>query len=124
MESSIRELGIFRREFKGMLVLSHDTRETARVGHHVPRQRHGHVLVSDQSIAIVPEVVFGGETLVIQNGVLPSLNDFVPQHDLIEFVVHSLILRRQIEEQLLHVPVEEMSQIRLQVPTQESQVVL
>ena len=45
-----------------MLVLSHDMRETARVRHHIPRQRHGHVLVSDQSIAVVPEIVFGGET--------------------------------------------------------------
>ena len=45
-----------------MLVMSHDARETARVGDHVPRQRHRHVFVANQSIAIVPEVVFGGET--------------------------------------------------------------
>jgi len=106
-----------------MLLVSHDAREAARVGHHVPRQRHRHVLVPDQTVSVVPKVVFRRQTFVIQDGIFAPLDDFVPQNDLVQFIIGRLVFRRQIQKQLLHVPIEEMSKIRLQIPTQEAQVV-
>jgi len=106
-----------------MLLVAHDAREAARVGHHVPRERHRHVLVADQTVSVVPKVVFRRQTFVIQDGIFAPLNDFVPQNDLVQFIIRRLVFRRQVEKQLLHVPIEEMSQIRLQVPTEEAQVI-
>ena len=47
-------------------------------------------------------------TFVIQDGIVPSLNDFVPEDNLIQFVIISLVLGGQIQKELFHIPVEEV----------------
>jgi len=117
-------LGVFSGKLKGMLVVSHDARQAARVGNDVPRERHRNVFVANESITIVPEVILCRQTFVIQDCVVSPLNDFVPEDHLIQFVIFGFVLGGQIQEELLDVPIEEMREIRLQVPAQESKIVL
>jgi len=126
MRVSVDELrlGVFGRELEGVSLRPIDARKAARVGHHVPGKAHSHVRVTQQTFSIVPKVILGRETFVIKDGILPTFDDLVPKDHLIELVVCRLVLSSQVNEELLHVPIEEMREISLQIPAQKTQVVL
>jgi len=94
------------------------------VGDDVPREVERDVSVVLQPIAVVPEVVLGVHVLEVQHGVLAAQDDLVPEDHLVELVRGSLVLGGQVQEQLLHVPVEDAGEVRLQVEGHEAQVVL
>lgn len=77
---------------------------------------------SHQTVAVVPEVVLLVEVLQRQLGVLAAHDDLVPQHHLVDGVRLRLVLGRQVDEQLLDVPVEQRRQVRLQVEREEAEV--
>ena len=94
----------------------------------VPRQGHRHVLVTNQAIPVVPEVVFSVHTEtagikiiksesrvppVVEEGILSPENNLVPQDHLVQLIVGRLVLRRQVQKQLLHVPIEQRVQVCL-----------
>lgn len=59
-----------------------------------------------QTVAVVPEIVFGIHVFEIERRILAAQQNLVPQHHLVEFVILGLVLGRQIQEQLLHIPIE------------------
>ena len=77
-----------------------------------------------EPVAVVPEVVLGVHGPVVEDGVLPALDDLVPQHHLVDRVARRRVLGAQVQEQLLDVPVEQRGQVGLQVERQETEVVL
>lgn len=77
---------------------------------------------SHQTVAVVPEVVLLVEVLQRQLSVLSTQDDLVPQHHLVDGVRLRLVLGRQVNEQLLDVPVEKRRQVRLQVEREEAEV--
>ena len=96
--------------------------------------------MADQPVPVVPKVVLSVHAPVIQQGVLASQDDLIPQNyliygltpalqehrqvHLVQLVVRRLVLGRQIQEQLLHIPVEEWVEVGMQVEGEEAQVVL
>ena len=77
-----------------------------------------------QTIAIIPEVILRVHVLEVQVGVLAPQNDLVPQHHLVEGVLLRGVLGRQVQEQLLHVPVEQRVQIGAEIERDEAEIVL
>lgn len=68
-----------------------------------------------ETIAIVPKVILGVHALVVQDSIFTSANDFIPQYDLVHRVSWRLILGREVQEELLNVPVEEWVKVRVQI---------
>ena len=52
--------------------------EIARIGYNIPGERHGDILVAEQSIAVVPEIILGVHRSVVQQGILPPEDNFIP----------------------------------------------
>lgn len=107
-----------------MMPMGKYTRQQAGIGNDVPRQGQRHVLVALQTVAIVPEVVLGVHVLKVQIGVLAPEDDLVPQDDLVQLVLLGLVLGRQVQEQLLHVPVEQTVQVGAEIEREEAEIVL
>jgi len=61
---------------------------------------------------------------MVQHGVFSALNNFIPNNNLIQFVTWRLILRRKIEKQLFHIPIEQWAEISLEVKDHKAHVVL
>ena len=53
-------------------------REISGVWNDIPGKSHGDILVVEQSVPIVPEIIFGVHRSVVQHSVLPPQDDFVP----------------------------------------------
>jgi len=66
-----------------------------------------------KTISIVPKVILGVHRSIIQESILTSQNDLIPQYNLIQFVIRSLVLSRKIQEQLLYVPIKQGIEISL-----------
>lgn len=77
-----------------------------------------------QTVTIVPEVVLGVHVLEVQVGIFAPQDNLVPQDHLVQLVLLGLVLGRQVQEQLLHVPVEQTIQVGAQIERQESQIIL
>lgn len=75
-----------------------------------------------QTIAIIPEIVLLVEVLQRQLGILAAHDDFIPQNHLIDCIRFRLVFGRQIDEQLLNVPVEKRRQIRLKIERKEAEI--
>ena len=77
-----------------------------------------------EAVSVVPEVVLGVHGPVVEDGILASLNDLVPEYNLVNLVRLGLVLGGQIKEELLHVPVEQRLQVYLQVERQIAEIIL
>lgn len=62
--------------------------------------------------------------LQVEDGVVPALHNLVPEHDLVQIIVLRLVLGRQVEEQLFHVPVEQRIQVSVEIECDVAQVAL
>ena len=56
--------------------------QISRIRNNIPGQGHGNVLVIHQTIPIVPEIIFSVHRSVVQQGILASQDNFVPQNNL------------------------------------------
>lgn len=111
-----------------MLAPGHQTGQETCIRNEVPREREGDVLVAPrkrrivnkgilgkptscphslETVSIVPEVVLCVHVLQIQDCIVSPFHNLVPQHDLVQFIVRRLVLGREVQEELLHVPVEQ-----------------
>lgn len=61
---------------------------------------------------------------MIQHSIFSALNNFIPNNNLIQFVTWRFILRRKIEKQLFHIPIEQWAKISLEVKDHKAHVVL
>ena len=75
-------------------------------------------------MTIIPKVILWSDILMIQNGILSSLNYFIPNYDLIQLITRRLILGCEVEKQLFHVPVEEWAEVSLEVKYHETHIIL
>jgi len=107
-----------------MVPSRHQDGQVACIWYNVPRQSECHILVTSKPIPVVPKVILWPNIFVIEDCILPPLNDLVPNDDLVQLVARSFILGRQVQEQLLHVPVEQGAQVSLQVKDHKSHVIL
>jgi len=80
--------------------------------------------MTPQACSIIKEIVFTVHHVEIEEGVLSSSYDFIPQYNLVELVGISGVLSCKVQEELLHVPVEQGLQVRFQVELQEAHIVL
>ena len=55
-------------------------RKIAGIRDDIPRKSHRDILVADQPVAVVPEVVLGVHASIVQQGVLASQDDLIPQN--------------------------------------------
>jgi len=115
--------GVFRRELEAVEPGRRNPGQVTGVRNDVPGQSQCDVLVIQETVSVVPEVVFGVHGPVVEDGILAPLNDLVPEYNLIDLVGLGLVLGSQIKEELLHVPVEQGAQVGLQVKSEESQIV-
>ena len=56
----------------------------------IPGKSQRDVLVADKPVAVVPEVVLGVHAPVVQQSVLASQNDLIPQHYLVDGLIPAL----------------------------------
>ena len=63
---------------------AHPPWNIANIRDDTPGQSQCDVLVADKSVAVIPEVVFGVHAPVVQQSVLASQNDLVPQNYLMD----------------------------------------
>jgi len=80
--------------------------------------------VALKTVSIVPEVVFGIHWPVIQDGIFSTLNDFVPQNNLIDDIVLRFIFRSEVQKELFDVPVEKRREISLKIEGKKSEIIL
>lgn len=60
--------------------------------------------------------------LEVQDGIVATLHDFVPQDDLVQVIVLRLVFGSKIQEQLLHVPIEQRIQVSAEIECEMTQV--
>jgi hypothetical protein len=75
-------------------------------------------------VALVDKKVLYPRIGVIEDSVLLSSDNVIPEHDLIDRVALGRVLGRDVDEQLLGVPVEEAREIGLEIEREREQVVL
>ena len=52
--------------------------EISRIWNDIPGESHGNILVVEQTIPVVPEIIFGVHRSIVQHCVLPPQDDFIP----------------------------------------------
>jgi len=107
-----------------MLAVGHYPGKISSIWDDVPGEGHGDVFVAHQPIPIIPEVILGVHAAIVQHSIFSPENNLVPQHNLVKFVVGRLVLCGEIEEQLLHIPVEQRVEVSLEVKGKEAQIIL
>ncbi len=100
-------------EWEYSLAATWPKRHDTRIRDYVPVKFQGNVFITTQSKSVVPKRVFSIHVLVIYNIVFSSANNFVPQDNLIEFVVTCLVLSSQKDKELFYVPIEKRFNISL-----------
>jgi len=74
---------VLLREGKAVHAMGHNPRQIACIRNDVPRECHRDIFVIYQPIPIIPEIILGIHRSVIQQRILTTQDNFIPQHHLI-----------------------------------------
>lgn len=106
-----------------MSELTSGEREESSIRDHIDGECESDVVVSLESIPIIPEVVFSVVILECDNRMITTLDDMIPQDNLIHHIALSAVMGTHVEEDLFRVPVKHSGEITIQVEGKESQII-
>lgn len=80
------------------------------------------ILVVEKRFSVVEEVVLGLQIFFVHHNSLGSLDNPIPEHDLIDGVSRRFVLGDEVDEQLLYVPVECLREVDFKIKRKRRQI--